>query len=87
MTAGGTIRNFVSEAVFRHWQTNLSPNVTLSRWVGVVLSRGVGDAVTAVWVTPSRCLGWQRRVELVLNHRINDHRRRHGRHKDRQRRP
>jgi len=44
----------VREAVFRHWQTNLSPNVTLSRWVGVVLSRGVGDAVMVVRVTLSR---------------------------------
>jgi hypothetical protein len=32
MTAGGTIRNFVSEAVFRHWQTNLSPKTT-ANWV------------------------------------------------------
>jgi hypothetical protein len=32
MTAGGTIRNFVREAVFRHWQTNLSPKTT-ANWV------------------------------------------------------
>src|SRR5215471_16321507 len=28
----GSIRNFVREAVFRHWQTNLSPN-TMANWV------------------------------------------------------